>query len=212
MIQTYRTRLYLLTPPQIDPKAFAQTLAQALDGGDVACVQLRLKDVSDDAIRAAAEALLPVCHAHDVPLLINDHPNLAKETGADGAHLGQKDTPYAQARQLLGNDAILGVTCHDSRDLAVEAAFAGADYVAFGAFHPTPTKETHHRPDPEILEWWRQTTTVPCVAIGGITLENCAPLVTAGADFLAVLRAVWDHEGGPGKAVQAFNRAIDDAS
>lgn len=206
-----------MTPPQIDPKKFAETLAEALDGGDVACVQLRLKAASNDAahmdaIRMAAEALLPICHARDVPLLINDQPKLAKEVGADGAHIGQQDTPYAEARAILGEDAILGVTCHDQRHLAIEAAEAGADYVAFGAFYPTPTKATESHPDPEILTWWHETTTVPCVAIGGINVENCAPLVAAGADFLAVLHGIWAYEDGPGQAVRAFNRVISKAA
>jgi len=168
--------------------------------------------VPDAAIREAAETLLPICHARDVPLLINDHPGLAKDVGADGVHVGQHDTPCAEARSLLGADAILGVTCHDSRHLAIEAAEAGADYVAFGAFYPTLTKETAHRPRPEILERWSKATNVPCVAIGGITPENCAPLVAAGADFLAVLRGIWNAEDGPGEAVRAFNRAIRDAA
>ncbi|MCE2510236.1 MAG: thiamine phosphate synthase [Alphaproteobacteria bacterium] len=211
-MHTHQTRLYLLTPPKIDPEAFAERLTNALEAGDIACLQLRLKDVADDAIRAAVKTLLPVCHAHDVPLLVNDRPDLAKETGADGVHVGQQDMACAKARDLLGDDAIVGVTCHDSRHLAMLAAEAGADYVAFGAFYPTTTKETKYSPRPEILEWWSESTTLPCVAIGGITPENCAPLVTAGADFLAVLRGVWDDPAGPAEAVRAFNRAIRKAA
>lgn len=169
---------------------------------------MRLKDASDDAIRAAVERLLPVCHEHNVPLLINDRPDLAKETGADGVHVGQQDLACEKARAIVGSDAIVGVTCHDSRHLAMLAAEAGADYVAFGAFYPTTTKETKHRPNPEILEWWSEATTIPCVAIGGITPENCAPLVAAGADFLAVLSGVWNDPAGPAEAVRAYNRAI----
>lgn len=212
MTKTPEQRLYLITPPAIDPKAFAEDLKAALGGGDVACLQLRLKDgeqtASDNTFRRAAEALLPVCHAHDVALLINDRPDLAIKLGADGVHVGQEDTPYEEARRILGPDRIVGVTCHNSRHLAMEAAEAGADYVAFGAFFPTDTKQPKTRAEPEILAWWSELMEVPCVAIGGITVENCPPLIEAGADFLAVSAGVWRHPEGPAAAVAAFNRAI----
>ncbi len=205
-------RLYLVTPPKIELAAFADRLAEALDAGDVGCVQLRLKDVDDDAVRRAAERLLRVTADRDVALLLNDRPDLAKATGCDGVHIGQEDASYEEARRLLGTEAIVGVTCHDSRHLALVAAEKGADYVAFGAFFPTGTKTTVHRPTPDILTWWSDVMTVPCVAIGGITPENCGPLVTAGADFLAVVSAVWDHPQGPGAAVKEFLAAIERAS
>ena len=151
MNKTPDQRLYLITPPAIEPRTFAEELKAALGGGDVACVQLRLKDgentASDNAFRRAAEALLPICHEHDVALLINDRPDLAIKLGADGVHVGQEDTPYEEARRILGPDRIVGVTCHNSRHLAMEAAEAGADYVAFGAFFPTdphPAAVRHH--------------------------------------------------------------------
>ncbi len=206
-----RCRLYLVTPSALEPARFADILAAALDGGDVACVQLRLKDVTDDAIRRACDALRPVAQSRGVAFLLNDRPDLAVATGCDGVHVGQQDAPYAEARRLLGPDRIVGVTCHDSRHLAMEAAEQGADYVAFGAFYPTTTKPSQYRPGPELLQWWSEMMTVPCVAIGGITPENCPPLVRAGADFLAVVTAVWNHPEGPGAAVVAFNRAIDRA-
>jgi thiamine-phosphate pyrophosphorylase len=202
------TRLYLITPPALEPRAFADRLAEALDAGDVATVQLRLKDVGDDAIRRAADILRPVTQQRDVAFLMNDRPDLALETGCDGVHVGQEDASYAEARRLLGTERIIGVTCHESRHLAIEAADAGADYVAFGAFFPSGTKAAKHHADPEILRWWSDVMTVPCVAIGGITPENCAPLVAAGADFLAVISAVWDHPQGPGAGVKAFLAAI----
>ena len=205
-------RLYLITPPAFDPSVFRETLAQALDAGDVAAVQLRLKDVGDDAVRRAAEALLPVCRAADTLLILNDRPDLAKETGCDGVHVGQQDTSYAAARKAVGSGGIVGVTCHDSRHLAMEAAAEGADYVAFGAFFPTTTKIPKAAADIDILEWWSELMVVPAVAIGGITPENCPPLVRAGADFLAVVSAVWDHPDGSGAAVRDFNEAINDAS
>ena len=202
------TRLYLVTPAALDPKDFRDSLAAALDAGDVAAVQLRLKDVEDDAIRRACDALRPVAQQRDVAFILNDRPDLAAETGCDGVHVGQQDTPYAEARALMGLDRIVGVTCHASRDLAMEAAEAGADYVAFGAFFPTATKVSGHRADLEILRWWAEIMTVPCVAIGGITPANCGPLVAAGADFLAVVSAVWNAPEGPASAVKAFAQAI----
>jgi thiamine-phosphate pyrophosphorylase len=204
-------RLYLITPKRLEPESFADTLAEALDAGDVACVQLRLKDVDDDTIRVAAERLAPVAQTRDVSFLMNDRPDLAAETGCDGVHVGQQDGTYEAARAAVGADAIVGVTCHDSRHLAMIAAEAGADYVAFGAFFPTASKDAIGHPDPEILAWWSELMTVPCVAIGGITPTNCAPLVQAGADFLAVLGAVWGCADGPGAAVRAFSTAIADA-
>ena len=212
MSKTPEQRLYLITPPAIEPKAFAEDLKAALSAGDVACLQLRLKDgeatASDNAFRRAAEVLMPICHEHDVAFLINDRPDLAVKLGADGVHVGQEDTPYAEARRILGEVRIVGVTCHNSRHLAMEAGEAGADYVAFGAFYPTDTKQPKTRAEPEILAWWSELMEIPCVAIGGITVENCAPLITAGADFLAVSAGVWRHPEGPAAAVKAFNRAL----
>ena len=210
-------RLYLITPNELftgalDLEVFAGQLAAALDGGDVACVQLRLKDVDDATFLRAARRLAPIVQGCGAAFLVNDRPDIAVESAADGVHVGQDDASYAEARRRVGADAIVGVTCHDSRHLAMVAAEQGADYVAFGAFHPTTTKDSPKGcPEPEILSWWSELMTVPCVAIGGITAENCAPLVTAGADFIAVASAVWRHPAGPGVGVAALNRAIDEA-
>ena len=204
-------RLYLVTPERLEPAPFADQLAAALDGGDVASVQLRLKNVDDDAIKRACEILLPIATSRNVAFLLNDRPDLAVACGCDGVHVGQSDTPYAEARRLVGPDRIVGVTCHDSRHLAMEAAEAGADYVAFGAFYPTMTKPSHYRPEPDLLQWWSEFMTVPSVAIGGITPANCVPLVKAGADFICVVSAVWQNPEGPAAAVKAFNQAIAEA-
>ena len=174
-------RLYLITPPATpDLAAFAHDLAAALDAGDVAALQIRLKPADDAAILAAVEALKPVAQARGVAVILNDRPDLAARSGCDGVHLGQSDASIAEARDRMGRDAMIGVTCHDSRELAMDAAEAGADYVAFGAFYPTATKETVHRPDPEILSIWQETVEVPCVAIGGITAETAGALARAG--------------------------------
>lgn len=199
-------RLYLITPPRL-PAGFADTLAAALDAGDVASLQLRLKDAPRDDIKRAVEALMPVAHARDVAFLLNDDALLAAQLGCDGAHIGQQDGDHAAARMAL-DGRILGITCHASRHLAMVAGEMGADYVAFGAFFPTETKDTVHRAECDLLEWWSEVMEIPSVAIGGITAENCAPLVRAGADFLAVVGAVWNHPQGAAAGVRAMNAAI----
>jgi len=201
-------QLYVVSPPAIELPRFVDSLKAALQGGPVAAFQLRLKDVPDAEILRACEALLPVCNAHDVAFILNDRADLAKAAGADGVHLGQGDGNIAEARALLGKDAQIGRTCHDSRHLAMEAGEQGADYVAFGAFYDTTTKPSHYRPAPEILGWWTTISQLPCVAIGGIFPENAAPLVKAGADFIAVVRAVWDHADGPEAGVDAFAEVL----
>lgn len=206
---TAECRLYLITPPKIDDlAAFGRTLAHALDAGDVAALQIRLKDVPDEVIGAAVHALAPIAQARGVAVILNDRPDLAARFGCDGVHVGQSDASYAEARKIMGRDAMIGVTCHDSRHLAMEAAEAGADYVAFGAFFPTATKEAPTRAEPDILTIWQETMEVPCVAIGGITADNAEGLAKAGADFLAVSAGVWSHPEGAAAAVQALSEAI----
>jgi thiamine-phosphate pyrophosphorylase len=203
-----RCRLYLITPPKFEPKSFGETLKRALDAGDVASLQLRLKDVSDDEMKRAAEILMPIAQRADVAFILNDRPDLALMFGADGVHVGQDDASYAEARGTMGPDRIVGVTCHDSRHLAIDAAEAGADYVAFGAFFPTNTKDAKTRADIELIEWWSKMMVVPCVAIGGITIANARPLVEAGAEFIAVSSGVWDYDQGPAAAIRAFNAIL----
>ncbi len=206
-----RCRLYLITPPALDPGRFADDLAAALDAGDVAAVQLRLKPITDDALLRAIDVLRPVAQSRGVAFLLNDRPDLVRESGCDGAHVGADDMAVAAARRLLGPDLTLGASCYASRDRAMTAGEAGADYVAFGAFFPTLTKDAPARAKPEILSWWAELMELPSVAIGGINAENCAPLVAAGADFLAVISAVWGHPAGPAAGVRALNAAIESA-
>jgi thiamine-phosphate pyrophosphorylase len=202
-------RLYLISPERLDhPAIFADELRAALDGGDVAAFQLRLKDVDDSAIARAADILRPICQHRDVAFIMNDRPDLAVKLDCDGVHIGQDDMPYAEARRIVGPDRQIGVTCKASRHLAMEAAEAGADYVAFGAFFPSTTKAVTTPADIEIISWWSGLMEVPCVAIGGITVDNCRPLVAAGADFLAVAGGVWNHEDGPEAAVRGFNKVF----
>jgi thiamine-phosphate pyrophosphorylase len=208
-VTTPLCRLYLITPPRIDDLAgFGRTLANALDAGDVAALQLRLKEAPDEVIAAAVRAILPVAQSRDVALILNDRPDLAAQLGCDGVHVGQDDASCAEARRIVGKDRMVGVTCHDSRHLAMEAAEAGADYVAFGAFFDTSTKEAPTRAEPGILTIWQETMQVPSVAIGGITVDNCRGIAAAGADFIAVSAGVWSHPQGPAAAVTAFNAEI----
>ena len=207
-------RIYLITPPRLDPVPFSELLAAALDAGGsgsdsaVAAVQLRLKDVGDDDWKRAIDALRPVAQSRGVAFLLNDRADLVRATGCDGVHVGQDDMPARQARALMGPELTLGVTCKGSRDLAMAAGEDGADYVAFGAFFPSGTKDVSGFIDVEVLRWWSELMELPSCAIGGITPENCAPLVQAGADFLAVIGCVWNHPDGPAAGVRALSAAI----
>ncbi len=206
-------RLYLVSPPALEIDAFAPMLEDALAGGDVGAFQLRLKDAPDAFIIDAAEALMPLCRSAGVAFILNDRVDIAQRLELDGVHIGQEDMPLAEARQRLGADAVIGVTCHASGHLAMEAGDGGADYVAFGAFFPTTSKsmekqEQYGRPDLDLLRWWATYTILPSVAIGGMTPANCTPIVEAGADFIAAITAVWNHPEGARKAVNEFNAAI----
>ncbi|WP_404338888.1 thiamine phosphate synthase [Sphingomonas sp. MMS12-HWE2-04] len=194
-------QLYLVSPLDVTG-GFADRLRRALDAGPVAAFQFRVKDIDQHEAARLAEPLQRICGDADVAFLVNDSIGLAKRLGADGVHLGQSDGDAREARAALGPSAQIGVTCHDSRHLAMEAGEAGADYVAFGAFYPTTTKDVRHHPEPSILSWWTTLFELPCVAIGGITPDNAAPLVAAGADFIAVSSAVWG--GDEEAAIKAF--------
>ena len=202
-------RLYLITPPRLNDLAgCARILAGTLDAGDVAALQVRLKDVGDDDVARAVEMTLPIGQARGVAVILNDRPDLAARLGCDGVHVGQSDASYAEARGQMGKDRMVGVTCHDSRHLGMEAAEAGADYVAFGAFYPTTTKMAPTQADLEILSIWQEVMAVPCVAIGGITVATAREVAAAGADFLAISAGVWAHPDGPVAAVRAFEAEI----
>lgn len=199
-------KLYLISPQDVGGR-FPDRLEAALDAGLAAAFQLRVKGVADDDLARLAEPLQRICADAGVTFIVNDSMALAKRLGADGVHLGQGDGDVRQARSLLGPGSQIGKTCHDSRHLAMEAGEAGADYVAFGAFYPTSTKPSEYRPQPSLLTWWSRLFEIPCVAIGGITPENAAPIVRAGADFLAVCQAIWAKDD-PKSAVAAFGDLI----
>lgn len=206
-MREFPCQLYLISPLDVGGNFPAQ-LEAALTAGPVAAFQFRVKELDQHEAAALAEPLQAICAAHDVAFIVNDSVALAKRLKADGVHLGQGDGDVGEARELLGRDAQIGVTCHNSRHLAMEAAEAGADYVAFGAFYPTATKSVDHVAELDTLQKWSFVTEVPCVAIGGITPNNAKPLIDAGADFIAVSGAVWNHPHGPAEAVKAFNALL----
>ena len=199
-------KLYLITPSRIDIPSFKTQLLQAFDGGAIDALQLRLKGANDDEICRTAEVLLPIIKKYDSILIMNDRPDLAKKTGCDGVHIGQNDTTYSEARKLIGRNGIIGVSCHNSKHLAMVAAEKGADYVAFGAFFPTITKNTSYIAEIEIIKIWNEVTVIPCVAIGGINHENCGQLITAGVDYIAAISSVWGFPSGPKDAVNMFHQ------
>lgn len=218
--ESYPCRLYLISAPQFDLDVFERELRAALAAGDVGCFQLRLKDTPDAEIYAAARRLIPVCREHDVAFIMNDRADIALEVGADGVHLGQDDllqTPIASVRKQMGEEMVIGVSCHDSTHMAMQAGEDGADYVAFGAFFPTNSKSPeklarYGTPDNELLDWWYHYTVLPCVAIGGMTPQNCGPIVAAGADFIAAIQSIWQYPAGAAQAVADFNAAIKQGS
>ncbi len=202
------SRLYLITPPRFVPNKFLERLKSVLDAGPITCLQIRLKNADDDSIKRTIEILIPLCHKYSVPVILNDRPDLAKLAGCDGVHVGQNDMPYVQARKIMGPDAIIGVTCKSSRHLAIEAADKGADYVAFGAFFATKTKQATTPATLDILNWWNEISTVPSVAIGGISTRNYRSVIEAGADYFAVVDGVWNYIHGEANAVKAFNKLV----
>jgi len=206
-MKEFPCQLYLISPLDVGGD-FPVQLEAALSAGPVAAFQFRVKELDQHEAAALAEPLQAICAAHDVAFIVNDSVALAKRLKADGVHLGQGDGDVREARELLGSNAQIGVTCHNSRHLAMEAAEAGADYVAFGAFYPTATKAVDHVAELDTLQKWSFVTEVPCVAIGGITPDNAKPLVDAGADFIAVSGGVWSHPHGPAEAVKAFNALL----
>ena len=207
MTQIPPCQLYLISPLDVGGD-FPVRLEEALSAGPVAAFQFRVKDLDQHAAARLAAPLQEICAAHDVAFIVNDSVPLAKRLKADGVHLGQDDGDVREARGELGPDAQIGVTCHNSRHLAMEAGEAGADYVAFGAFYPTQTKEVSHIAEIDVLEKWAVAMEIPSVAIGGITPENAKPLIAAGADFIAVSGAVWNHPDGPAAAVKAFQAVL----
>ena len=198
--------LYVISPQDVTGD-FVARLKDAVQHERVAAFQLRVKGMESHDLARAAAPLQQVCADADVAFIVNDDVAMTKRLDADGVHLGQGDGDAKEARAILGPSKQIGVTCHASRHLAMEAGEKGADYVAFGSFYPSETKKSEHRPEPHILSWWANLFELPCVAIGGITPDNAEPLVAAGADFLAVSQAIWGHSD-VAAAVSAFDKVL----
>ncbi len=206
--QKFMTKIYLISPPKINLADFSQSLQSALETGLVPAFQLRLKDCDNQEILKSAQELKKICHDNNCLFLLNDSCQMALDAGADGVHLGVDDDSIATARKNSSKNFIIGASCYNSRHLAIEAAEQGADYLSFGAFFPTTTKIARSKATTEIIEWSREVMDLPVTAIGGITAENCAPLVKSGVDFLAVISFVWQHPQGVKAALQSMNKAI----
>jgi thiamine-phosphate pyrophosphorylase len=205
-------KIYLISPPQIQLKDFSKQLESALSTGLVATFQLRLKSDSDQEIIKIGAELKKICHNFDCPFLLNDNSQLAIDLEADGVHLGVDDDFIFQARKSSKANFIIGASCYDSRHLVMEAGERGADYVSFGSFFDSKTKNSRGRPTTEIIAWCNEFINLPIVAIGGITDQNCQPLVKSGADFLAVISYVWQHSSGSAAAVKNLQEAIKSES
>lgn len=213
-----KCQLYLISPPNFELEEFKNKLEEALSAAHIPVFQLRMKEKADDGtytappnekkVREAFAALKPICEKYQTMFILNDNPQLAKELGADGVHVGSEDLSVAEARKIVGEDFIVGASCYASKDRAFTAAEEMADYVAFGAFYDTQTKKPKGRPTLELLEFWSTYTTMPCVAIGGIKTYNAKPIAKAGADFIAVVTGIWDYEKGAKQAVLDFIEAI----
>ncbi len=186
--------IYLISPPKISLDSFEPLLESILQTGKISVFQLRLKECLDDEIIASANILVRLCHKYSIQFILNDRADLAKLVNADGVHIGKEDGSVENARKILGPNKIIGVSCYDSIDRAMEVGEAGADYIAFGAFYPTTTKLNTAKPKIDILEQWTSISVLPCVAIGGINQNNCKPLIKAGADLIAVVSNIWGSE------------------
>ena len=202
------TKLYIISPANININEFPSSLEEVLKTGLVACFQLRLKNLNDQELINISKVLKPICNKFDVPFILNDRLDLANKIGADGIHLGEDDSSILDARKLLGPKAIIGASCYNSKHLAMKAAEQGANYVAFGAFFETKTKKAKTKAVMSLIEDWILISDIPCVAIGGIDSKNCHELIKAGVDFIAVVGAIWNNIDSPRKAILNFKNII----
>ena len=204
--------IYLITPQKIDLDTFSKKFEEALNTGHIGYAQIRLKDCSVEIILDSIQSLLKISKKYEVPLLINDRPDLAKISGTNGVHLGQSDVSALEARKILGAKSIIGITCHDSINLACNAANSGANYVAFGAFFKSSSKKTNFIAEPSILEWWSKISNTPSVAIGGINQKNFKDLLKKGANYIAAISSIWDHPKGPASAINEYIKEISNSN
>jgi thiamine-phosphate pyrophosphorylase len=199
-------KLYLIAPANPALGEFPDTLAALLDGFDVACVRMGGAQAGEDALARTADALRPVCHARDVPLLITDHFRLATRLGLDGVHLSEGARQVRAARKDLLRDTIVGAHARASRHDGMTAAEIGADYVSFGPLTPSSLGDGTLAPL-ELFAWWAEMIEVPLVAEGGLTPDLAEDLAQT-ADFLALGEELWTHPKGPEPALKEFSRRL----
>ncbi len=209
------TKLYLISPPRFELSDFRKELELAFKGGEIPVFQLRMKSESKEGaltepadnneIKKAVRELKGLCNDNNCLFILNDEVSLAAELNCDGVHVGVDDMSVVDARKIMGEGKFIGASCYASVDKAFTAGEQGTDYVAFGVFYDTQTKAAKGRAKPELIEFWSKYTVLPSVAIGGIKINNAKPIIDAGADFIAVVTGVWDHEKGADSAVKEFN-------
>jgi len=203
------TQIYLISPPKIILSDFIVSLSNALKTNLVPVFQLRLKDYSPIDVAKIAKQIQKVCKDYNCQLILNDYPNIALDLELDGVHLGEHDAKIAEVRKQVPDYFTIGASCYNSKHRAMQAGEDGANYLAFGAFFPTTTKQIKYYADVELLQWAIELLNLPIVAIGGITADNCANLVKNKADFLAVISFVWQHSLGEKEALNQLYLAIN---
>ena len=186
--------IYLLSPEKIRGVSFYNELNQVLKTNKVKYFQLRLKKISTSDLLKISKKVKKITNKNNVKFLVNDKPFVAKMVGADGCHLGQKDMSFVNARRILGKHKIIGMTCHNSKKLAIKAKKYGADYIAFGSFFKSSTKKTAFKANLEILRWAKKKINMPTVAIGGINSSNYKKILSSGANFIACSNYVWNNK------------------
>jgi len=203
-LKTTQSHVYLVSPPKINPAKFFISLDKCLATGLVSIFQLRLKNYKKSEILKIASESKKICHLHNCRFIINDSFEIAKKVVADGVHVGFDDGEISEIRNNSSKNFIIGASCYDSKILAQNAEKSGASYISFGAFFPSKTKISKGKPTPEILTWAKQNLASPIVAIGGIDENNFESLLNAGADYVAIISAVWGKEGFEAESLQKF--------
>ena len=197
--------IYLISPPQIKGNKFYQDLNKVFKTNKVKYFQLRLKKIPYNSLIKISKKIKKIAKNNNVKFLINDKPVIAKKINADGCHIGQKDMNITNSRKILGKNKIIGVTCHNSKKLAIKAKKYGANYIAFGAFFKSSTKKTAFKANLELLRWARKKISMPIVAIGGINNSNYKKVLLSGANLIACSNYVWNNKNlDPVKAISKF--------
>ena len=198
--------IYLISPQKIKGNRFYNELDRVLKSNKVKYFQLRIKKISTLNLIKISKKIKKITKKNKVKLLINDNPFVAKAVNADGCHIGQKDMDFMNSRQILGRKKIIGMTCHNSRKLALNAKKMGVNYIAFGSFFKSPTKKTTNKANLAILRWSKKKISMPVVAIGGINSSNYKKILSNGADFIACSSYVWNNKKlDPTAAIKKFN-------